>query len=391
MFRPLSVAGCALLVVLMSVPSRSFARVHTADKNKPAAAAASSAPASHPLLPEVFSGWQITGKPVLSTDPAMADPASAAVLREFGFKRFEAADYMRDDGTLTVKAIELQDASGAFGAFTFYRQPDMRTESIGQGAAFDGKHVLFWAGAVLVDATLSRVTPMSASELRDLAQQLPPPSDGRGTPPVLDSYLPPQHLEPMTVRYAYGPQAYVQGGGVLPPSLVDFGRSAEVVTGQYATLSGTGSLTLINYPTPQIAMEQERAIQQFLKGKSGSPEPASSALTTSRPDALRVRRSGPIVAVTSGVFTADEAEILLQRVHWETELTLNNPHGSIPDTSKLAALILSIAMLVGIFCGISLVVGIALGGGRALVRKLKGKSASALDETADFIRLHLSD
>src|SRR6185437_13250629 len=62
---------------------------------------------------------------------------------------------------LTVKAIEFQDATGAYGAFTFYRRPTMSAADIGSGAAFDGKRVLFWSGKTLADATFEHITPMS--------------------------------------------------------------------------------------------------------------------------------------------------------------------------------------------------------------------------------------
>ena len=46
-------------------------------------------------------------------------------------------------------------------------------EEIGSGAASDNNRVLFWRGNIMVDADFSHVGPMSASELRDLASQLP--------------------------------------------------------------------------------------------------------------------------------------------------------------------------------------------------------------------------
>ena len=39
-------------------------------------------------------------------------------------------------------------------------------------------------------------------------------------------------------------------GGVLPPEIVGFDKAAEVVTAKY---EGKGTLTMLLYPTPQIA------------------------------------------------------------------------------------------------------------------------------------------
>ncbi|MGC1784555.1 MAG: DUF6599 family protein [Acidobacteriaceae bacterium] len=346
-----------------------------------------------PLLPRVFDGWQLMGTPQISDSPQAADSATAEVLREYGFSRFEAANYTRGSDTLAVKAVQFGDATGAYGAFTFYRRPNMAPEEIGQGAGFDVNRVLFWNGTVFVEATFVHITATSAGELRDLSSLLPKPKGNQGTLPTLPDYLPRQHLRPMTVQYAFGPDAYTASGGVLPGSLVDFGMSAEVVTAQYDSLNGTGTLTIINYPTPEIAANRQRAIASFLSthggGAAGKPGEWTPALANSYLEALQSRRSGPLVALTSGEFSAGSAQELLQRVNYEATLTLGGSGRYVPDTTKLAQLIISVAYLVGIFALIAIVAAISLGGGRALWRKMRRKSGQPEDESAEFIRLNL--
>src|SRR3974390_3179071 len=97
-----------------------------------------STPAQVPaILPQQFAGWQIQGTPQTSANAAVADPANAPILKEYRFTDYESATYARDDGrTLKLRAARFADASGAFGAYTFYRQPDMTKEDIGdQGAS----------------------------------------------------------------------------------------------------------------------------------------------------------------------------------------------------------------------------------------------------------------
>src|SRR5512141_107368 len=87
---------------------------------------------SDAILPPQFAGWQQSGTPKLSTDPATADPTNAALLKEFGFTDFESATYTRDGGRkLSVKAARFADASGAYGAFTYYRSAEMLKEDVG--------------------------------------------------------------------------------------------------------------------------------------------------------------------------------------------------------------------------------------------------------------------
>lgn len=345
--------------------------------------------APQPLLPETFAGWQLSGTSQQSTLATEVDAGDAVPLTEYGFTRYEAAKYTRDDGSLTLKAMDFGDATGAYGAFTFYRRPTMSAVNIGGGGAFDGERVLFWAGTILVDAKFEHITPMSADELRDLVTQLPKPVGNQGTLPTLSRYLPPQHLLPETVRYAIGPQSYQMSGGVLPPGLVDFGRSAEVVTAEYNALGGTGTLTVINYPDSDIAIDREHAIQAYV-ASHGSPQYAwTPALANSNPAAIQLRRSGPLLAVSSGSYSSGAANELLQRVHYEVIMTMSHGRQRFSDPRLVAQIILDVAFLVGIFALIAIVLGVFLGAGRAAWQRSRNKSGLPEDEYSEFIRLNL--
>ena len=177
-----------------------------------------SPPAAPPLLPTDFAGWTLSAPVQESASPEAADAANASVLKEYGFQQFASAHYANGDNKLSVRAIRFQDASGAYGAFTFFRRPGSIEEQIGRTAAWDGSHVLFWNGATLVDATLDHVSPMTASELRELAKDLPQPPSSANVAPPLPGYLPRQDLEAGLTHYSLGPEAYARSGGVLPCS-----------------------------------------------------------------------------------------------------------------------------------------------------------------------------
>src|SRR3984957_1983427 len=162
-----------------------------------------------PLLPQQFYGWQMRGLVATSRDPAAVDPSNAAVLQEYRFTDAASATYTRDDGrTLKIRAARFADASGAFGAYTFYLQREMHPEEIGdQGAALAGQRVLFYRGHVLVDAQFSRESAMSAAELRELAGPLPRPVGSLGNLPTFIQFMPLRGSIANTRKYVMGPLA----------------------------------------------------------------------------------------------------------------------------------------------------------------------------------------
>ncbi len=341
-----------------------------------------------PFLPNDFAGWHMAAPTTNSLQAQSADAANVDALKEYGFAQFEQGDYTRDTGKLRIRAIRFVDATGAYGAYTFYRRSGMPKEDIGLGAASDNNRVLFWTGNTVVDATFDHVNSMSAAELRELAKDLPKPTGPSKVPPPLPGYLPTDYLLPQTTHYALGDASYTRSGGVLPASLVDFNRGAEALTAQYQERNVDGTLTLLIYPTPQMAADRERAIETFFSAGKTTQAAWPQALASSNTDALSVRRSGPIVVVTSGAFSSSEAHRLASLVNYSAEVTWNHPEGYVSEAAKAGRLLMGIATLCIILCGGTFLLGIFLGGARVLYRKARGRPATSMEEM-EFISLNL--
>jgi hypothetical protein len=176
------------------------------------------------------------------------------------------------------------------------------------------------------------------------------------------------------VKYALGPVGYQAIGGGLPAEIVGFDKAAEVVTAKY---DGKGTLTMLLYPTPQIAGDHGRQIvaeMNKLNGAGGT---------------VMVRREGPLVLMTTGPWQAGDAKELVESIHLRNELTWNKPmplefHSEIRKTVSLLTSIL-------IFCGLgalaAVVIALFLGGARAAIRVMQGKPAATEPE---FLRIDLS-
>ena len=349
-------------------------------------------PVPRELLPKTLAGWVAIAPPAKLAEAAQADPANAASLREYDFTGAAVAAYKRDGETLKLRALRFHDASGAYGAYTFYRQSGWPREEIGTGATSDHNRVLFWVGNTVVDANFSHIGAMSAAELRELAGRLPAPEGGAALAPPILANLPKANLAGQTTHYALGPSGYAGGGGVLPPGLVGFDRGAEAVTANYTLRSGPATLTIIDYPTPQLAAAQETRIRSYIDaGKQAKqaqvawPKPLQDSDLAS----LEVRRSGPLVALVSGDAIPEESHSLLATVHYEPNL-MSIPQPTESEIAKTGKLLMGIAGLVIIGAGAAILLGIFLGGFRALYRVARGKPASSVYDT-EFISLHLRD
>jgi len=175
---------------------------------------------------------------------------------------------------------------------------------------------------------------------------------------------------------------------VLPENVLGFDKSAEVASARNA--SG-GLLTLLLYPTPEIASEHERMIAAVLNGTGPGPTevPGTTAAKMGPTRTVKMRREGPLLLLTTGAWPADDAQKMVDGIHLRSEVTWDKP---VPlDFATEVHKTFSLLENITIFCAISalamLVLGLFFGYGRALVRVMQGKPAASEPE---FLRIDLS-
>jgi len=342
------------------------------------AAMAQQRPQQRPsILPAEFSGWSRDASPQMGSDPAAADPANAKVLTEYGFTDYEIATYSRPDRKLTVKAARFQDATGAYGAFTFYRSPAMLLEKVGTMGASANERILFFRDNIVVQAIFDRVTAMSAGELRELAADLPAAKGTAANLPTLPAYFPRDQVEQNSAKYIMGPAALTDVGSPINSDLVDFGLSAEVMIGKHTTGGSDADVMLISYPTPQIAGERLKAID----AANNAQLPDSTFLA---------KRTGPIVALVKGRIPESEAKSILSRVSYEADVTWNENTG-LAQRDNIGSIVVAACLLAGIIFLASVGTGAVFGFGRPILVRAFPSRYKPRDEDGDFIRLDLKD
>jgi hypothetical protein len=296
--------------------------------------------------------------------------ADAPILVEDGIRRYErgsatspATSPVAHGSTVpsgTVTVYQFDDATGAYAASSYLRRSG-------------GDHVML-SGVSVVVSNLKLYPESAAALLKTVQVGLPKVGGTKGLPPLLPTYLPTKGLQSDTVKYALGPVGYQAIGGVLPAEIIGFDKAAEVVTAKY---DGKGTLTLLLYPTPQIAGDHGRQIETEMNRQGAAA------------GTVKLRREGPLVLLTTGAWSPAEAQAMVEGIHLRNQLTWNKPmplefHAEVRKTVSLLTSIL-------IFCGLgalaAVVIALFLGGARAAIRVMQGKPAATEPE---FLRIDLS-
>jgi len=321
-----------------------------------------------PLLPQSVQGVARTGDAVGGEDPAQADATAGDMLREDGLQRFSRAQY----GGSQVEALQFHDATGAYSAFTFYLKGGARSLKPGdrnaQQVAVVGDRTVFLVQTVVLIGEKGS----DLNTLSNLAAVMPKIGGPRSLAPLLPTFFPRKGLVQDSLRYAQGPIGYKAMGGTLNVDQMGWEKSAEAATADYADRRGKETLTILLYPTPQIAGEHARALEtQMGKG-------------------AKVRREGELVIAATGSFSADDTQNMVENIHLHNEVSFDQPmplefHA---EVQKTYSLLVSIAILSGFGMLAAVLLGLFFGGGRAIVRKLQGKDAAT---EAEFLSLHLDN
>jgi hypothetical protein len=321
--------------------------------------------------------------------------------KEDGLRRLEVGEYTDPRRKVEIWAFEFEDATDAFSAYTLFRTTmhgvrvsgaEARLRKAGNEMSVDADGTLVWAGTAVMRIVNGKGGAASTEEIIALTAGLPKEAGRRGVVPLLPSEIPVNGLDIASVRYAVGPAGYSAMGGVLPVDILGWDKSAEVAIANYR---GKGTLTLLQYPTPQIAGERGRAIQDAVNAEQGKYGAGSPKYGT-----VAMRRVGPLVGVTTGAWTVAQAKAMLAEVHLNEDLTFDKklPLEFHAEIRKTATLLENIAIFSGILIVSAILLGLFLGGARAGIRKLQGKPAHSEpefltislreSETEHFAKIH---
>jgi Family of unknown function (DUF6599) len=326
--------------------------------------------AQNAILPDHFGNWQADGPAkTLRVQDLRNNWAQWTdgdkVLAEAQVSRIEERSYKNGDDQATFRVFTLKDPSSAYEFYTFLLAAGMRNMGVGQDSALSQYDGRFLVGNLVVQATLSPKT--KPESLNDIVSPLKAKADPTPMPP-LKGYLPETWRVFGTEKYALGPQAFLasmtslnQGGlaAALGPE-IGFQDGAETMMARYQGEHGSGILLLIEYPTPQLAENHLRHIEQAL------PAAAKQAGVT-------VERKASLLSLVFAATSPMHAQAIRNEVNYVTEVTWNEPSQTATDP-PLVYVMFKIFLFTSLFLVFATIAGIAFGGFRVLIKHwLPGK------------------
>jgi len=342
-----------------------------------ALAAAPYSSAQQQVLPSHFSSW--TCSPGAEDVQFDRIPNFSDLTKEAGLAENEFCDYFSGTTKIHVDLQKYRDPSSAYEMYTALIRPDMHPSTLDKTSAVDGDRLFVLVGSSILQV---RPTPaISTADLVTLVNTVSAHADQTPLPPIR-TYLP-RGFTDGTQRYARGPAAFLnaiyslrQGEFANLAGEAGFHSQAEAMLAHYREGKDEAVLVLIEYPTPQLAEQHLRHLEQAL-----SPAEKQAGTT--------IERRGSLLSLVLKPSSATYGNTLRSAVKYETEVTWNEPHQTVTDPPLLTTLV-KIILGTGFFMVVAVVLGVAFGGVRVLAKIFFPGKVFDRPEQMDVLQLGLS-
>jgi hypothetical protein len=337
------------------------------------------------LLPNQFGSWQAEAPAkTLKVQELGAGwaawPGGEQVLKEAGLDHIEQRTFRNAGDEITLRAFVLRDPSSAYELYTFLLTPGLKDVGIGKDSAGSENDARFLIGNLVVQASIpANVKPET---LLGLLETLKAKADPTPLPP-LKTYLPEHWRVFGTEKYALGPEAFraalaslgLEAANGLTHE-VGFENGVEAIFANFKGEHGSGTLLLLDYPTPQLAEQHLHHIQLAL------PEAFKRA-------GVSVERKASLLSLVFAATSPQHAQAIRDAVNYETEVTWNEPHQTATDPSIFAVMV-KILLFTGLFLGVATGLGVAFGGVRVIIKRLYPGKIFDRPENIEVLQLGLS-
>lgn len=295
--------------------------------------------------------WPEDFGPGKRTSVSGANVTNQKLWSEYGLQESEKATYASDTEPFTATAYRVQDSTAALAAFQWQRPKDAKPSSLGPLAAETADGLSIAHGNYLL---VFQGTKPLISDLERLYLTLP--KLDQAPLPALAGYLPSQDRVPNSERYVTGPVGLATFYPGVEAGVAAFHLGSEAQIGTFQSGGAETKLAIFSYPTPTLARERLAEMEKL-------------------PSVL-AKRSGPLVAVILSAPNADAAERILSQVKYQATVSWSQYVPSHKD--NIGDLVINAFILIGVLLAFSIVVGLAFGGLRVLMRRGRAEDPEAL-------------
>jgi hypothetical protein len=215
------------------------------------------------VLPEKVDRWNRVEPPATYSPKTLSDyiDGGAELYLSYNFKASLAVKYAdASQNEITVDIFDMGSSSDAFGVFAHTRETIAK--DLGQGSEYASGLLTFWKGRFYVSILAYPETPASKNAVTVLGRAIEGAIKEEGPLPPILALLPPENLQPETVRYFHHSVWLNSFTFVSNENVLAIEADTPAALAKYRTSGSSLFLLLVQYPD---AARAEAAARQFDK------------------------------------------------------------------------------------------------------------------------------
>jgi hypothetical protein len=322
----------------------------------------------------------------VSSDKSFADAAQlsgvadGSLFSDVGFDKYARRIYtVGDSGSLSIEVMTLSDSRAAYSILTLLRNADLKkgppgdefTATAGDLRFANGRRWVRIQGSHVPEDLLKRVATSVSNRI----------SPERKKAPSLISHLPKPGLDGSSLRYFVGPKSFEAYSSASRAGPLRFNSDMEVAQARYSINNETGILSLLSFPTSQVA-------DDYYSGINAAVSPQGNATRT------YAKRAGPLVAILEGNFDPVAADKILSSVRFSYSIRWIQEKRNEPKTiwgvpAGILGTVVKSLLFVVVLCGVSILAGAAFALFRFMLRGYAIRNGIGQPDGNEITRLKL--
>lgn len=323
-----------------------------------------------------FSELQKTISEEKFENPArLAAIEDGGLILDVGFSRYAKRVYsVGDSRSLSIEIVTLLDSRAAYSLSTLLRSGIIQDGPPGDVFAVTADGICFaqgkrWAriqGRGAPEDLLKRVAVSVSNRI----------GSQRSKPPSLISHLPKLGFDRSSLRYYPGVKAYESYSSRFGSRPLKLAEDAEIAQARYYLDNNSGILTLLSFPTAEVA-------EEYFEG-----------LTAQASNKLFAKKAGPIVGILEGPFEPGTADKILSPIRYSYSVQWVYEKGGNPKTvwgvptGILTTVVKSLFFVVLLF-GFSILAGIGFAAFRVMLKRRRLKRPPGHMDETEITRLRM--
>jgi hypothetical protein len=322
---------------------------------------------------------KVTAQNNFSDPHKIPDIANTHLIADVGFDHYAQRKYkVGDSGFLSIEVITLMDYRAAYSLLTLFRSSTMQSGPPGDVFTSNYDDLFFchgrrWVrirGRGISDTLIRRVATSVSNRMGKLQKK---------TPSLVSHFLE-TGIDPLSLKYFPGSKSFETYSNQTPGSIIPTRLDMEVAQARYSINNRTGILSLLKFPTPELA---EEYFSEF-----------SNIQNKKKQKSVYIRRIGPLLCILEGSFNSAQANDILEPIQYSYSVQWIYDKNAQSTTtwgipvSILGSVVWSFFFVI-LLCVSSILVGIGLASFRLILRRYFPKNPLDDPERTDITQLRL--